>query len=105
MAQTIFNDNYLIGLNRNFGSTVLSSTKFSYFRDDEAQQFNTALQQTPTLFLYNVNFGSVVLHGQPVQLPGFFDFNVATGRTSVWRPAEHVSSSTKICPGHAAGIT
>ena len=79
VAQTIFNNNYLIGLNRNFGSSVLSSTKFSYFRDDEAQQFNTALQQTPTLFLYNVNFGSVILKGQPVQLPGFFDFNIGTG--------------------------
>ena len=48
VAETIFNDNYLIGLNRTFGSAVLSSTKLSFFRDTEAQQYNTALTQTPT---------------------------------------------------------
>ena len=46
------NDNYLIGLNRTFSSSVLSSTKLSFFRDTTAEQYNAALTQTPiTVFI------------------------------------------------------
>jgi outer membrane receptor protein involved in Fe transport len=79
VGQTIYNNNYLFSLTHTFSSNLLSSTKLSFFRDTTANQFNVALQQTPTLFLYNVNSGAVVIKGQPVQLPGFYDFNTATG--------------------------
>ena len=79
VGESIYDDNYLIGLNRTFSSSVLSSTKLSFFRDTTAEQYNVALTQTPILFLYNINAGAVSVHGEPVQLPGFFDFNIGTG--------------------------
>jgi len=75
----IYNNNYLYSITHTFTANLLSSTKLSFFRDIEANQFNTALQQTPTMFLYNINSGAVIINGQPLQLPGFYDFNTATG--------------------------
>ena len=79
VGQTIYNNNFLLSVNHTFTPSLLSSTKLSFFRDNVSQQYNVALQQTPTLFLYNVNSGSVSIKGQPLQLPGFFDSNTATG--------------------------
>ena len=79
VAETIYNNNFLLSANHTFGSNLLSVTKLSFFRDDEADQYNLALDQNPTLFLTAANSGAVILNGQPVQLPGFYDFNVATG--------------------------
>jgi hypothetical protein len=79
VGQTIFNNNYLYSLNHTFTQNLLSSTKLSFFRDANGQQYNQALTQVPTLLLFDVNSGAVVVNGQPVQLPGFFDFNTATG--------------------------
>jgi hypothetical protein len=79
VGQTIYNNNYLYSITHTFTSNLLSSTKLSFFRDIAANQFNIALQQTPTLFLYNKNSGAVAINGQTLQLPGFYDFNIATG--------------------------
>jgi outer membrane receptor protein involved in Fe transport len=79
VGETIYDNNYLYSVSHTFTQNLLSSTKLSFFRDITANQFNTALQQTPTLFIYNVNSGSVFVNGQPVQLPGFYDYNTATG--------------------------
>ena len=77
-------------VNHTFGSNLLSVTKASFFRDDEAQQYNTALQETPTLYLQrNVGLGD---HQRPVvQFPGFFDFNDCHRRSPVRRAAEYAS--------------
>jgi len=79
VGETIYNNNFLLSVNHTFGSNLLSSTKLSFFRDDEANQYNTALDQNPTLFLTAANSGSVIVNGEPVQLPGFYDYNTATG--------------------------
>src|SRR5258705_5120199 len=79
VGQTIDNNNYLYTITHTFTANLLSSTKLSFFRDIAANQFDLALQQTPTLFLYNINSGAVIINGQPLQLPGFYDFNTATG--------------------------
>jgi hypothetical protein len=79
VGETIYNNNFLLSASHTFGSNLLSVTKLSFFRDDEAYQYNQALDQNPTLFLTAANSGAVILNGQPVQFPGFYDFNVATG--------------------------
>jgi outer membrane receptor protein involved in Fe transport len=75
VGQSIYNNNFLLSVNHTFSSTVLSTTKLSFFRDDGTFAYNTALQETPTLFLYN----NATIAGQPVQLPGFYDFTTGTG--------------------------
>jgi len=79
VGETIYNNNYLYSLNHSFSPNFLSSTKLSFFRDNVANQYNTALQQSPTMFLWNANSGATIVNGQPLQLPGFYDFNTATG--------------------------
>jgi outer membrane receptor protein involved in Fe transport len=75
VGQSIYNNNFLLSVSHTFSSNLLSTTKLSFFRDDGAFSYNTALQETPTLFLYN----AAHINGQPVQFPGFYDFNTGTG--------------------------
>ena len=75
VGQTIYNNNFLLSASHTFSPSLLSTTKLSYFRDDVAQQYNTALQETPTLFLFN----NATILGQSVNLPGFFPFTTGTG--------------------------
>jgi outer membrane receptor protein involved in Fe transport len=75
VGQSIYNNNFLLSVSHTFSSNLLTTTKLSFFRDDGANQFNTALQETPTLFLYN----NATINGQSVQLPGFSDFTTGTG--------------------------
>jgi hypothetical protein len=75
VGETVFDNSYLLSLNHTFTPTILSSTKLSFFRDTVAQQYDTALQNTPTLFLFN----NATVNGTTVQLPGFFDFTTGTG--------------------------
>ena len=75
VGQSIYNNNFLLSVSHTFSSNLLSTTKLSFFRDDGAFSYNTALQETPTLFLYN----NATLNGQPVQFPGFYDFTTGTG--------------------------
>jgi outer membrane receptor protein involved in Fe transport len=74
-GQTIYNNNFLLTVSHTFSSNLLSTTKLSFFRDDGAFSYNTALQETPTLFLYN----NATINGQSVQFPGFYDFTTGTG--------------------------
>lgn len=66
---------FLMNATHNFTPTLLSSTKLSFNRVDNSQSYNTALQNTPTLFLFN----SANLAGTAVQFPGFFDNQTGTG--------------------------
>jgi len=75
VGETIYNNNALLSVSHTFNSNLLSNTKVSFFRDDESDQFNAALQETPTLFLYN----NATINGVSVQLPGFSDFTTGTG--------------------------
>ena len=65
---TLVDDSYLGSLTHNFTSNLLSNTRLAFTRDVTNQQYNTALGNTPTLFLYN----GATLGGQPINLPGFF---------------------------------
>jgi hypothetical protein len=76
VGQTIYNNNALLSVSHTFSSTLLSTTRISFFREDEAQQYNAALQETPTLYLATAN---ATINGQFVQLPGFSDFSTGTG--------------------------
>ncbi|MCU1312513.1 MAG: Oar protein [Acidobacteriaceae bacterium] len=51
-----------------FNSNLLTNTKLSFTRLNTINTYNTALQNTPTLFLYN-NASAL---GHQVQLPGFY---------------------------------
>lgn len=75
VGQTIYNNNFLLSASHTFSANLLSNTKLSYFRDDVSQQYNTALQETPTLFLFN----NATILGQSVNLPGFSPFTTGTG--------------------------
>jgi outer membrane receptor protein involved in Fe transport len=66
---------FLMNATHNFTPALLSSTKLSFNRVDDSQSYNTALQNTPTLFLFN----SATLAGHAVQLPGFYDNQTGTG--------------------------
>jgi outer membrane receptor protein involved in Fe transport len=79
VGETIYNNNFLLSVIHTFSSNVLSTTRLSFFRDDEAYQFNTSLQNTPELILWNINLGSVTIAGQPVQFPGLFAQNTGSG--------------------------
>ena len=65
---TLTDDSYLGSLTHNFTSSLLSNTRLSFSRDTTNQQYNSALGNTPTLFLFN----GATLGGQPINMPGFF---------------------------------
>jgi TonB dependent receptor len=75
VGTTIYNNSFLYSLSHTFGANLLSNTRLSFFRDDVAEPYNTALTNTPTLFLYN----AATLNGQPINMPGFFDAFTGTG--------------------------
>jgi outer membrane receptor protein involved in Fe transport len=75
VGTTIYNNSFLYSLSHTFGANLLSNTWLSFFRDDVAEPYNTALTNTPTLFLYN----AATLNGQPINMPGFFDAFTGTG--------------------------
>ena len=66
---------FLLNATHNFTNTLLSSTKLSFNRVIDGNSYNTALQNTPTLFL----FSSATLAGHAVQFPGFYDNQTGTG--------------------------
>ena len=65
---TLVDDSYLGAMTHTFSTNLLSNTRLAFTRDTTAQQYNTALGNTPTLFLFN----GATLGGQPINLPGFF---------------------------------
>lgn len=66
---------FLLNVTHNFTPALLGSTKLSFNRVNNRDSYNTALQNTPTLFLFN----SAALAGHAVQLPGFFDNQTGAG--------------------------
>jgi hypothetical protein len=72
---TLVNDSYLGSLTHSFSNTLVSNTRLAFTRGVTNQQYNTALGNTPTLFLYN----GAVLGGQPINLPGFFPATTGIG--------------------------
>jgi hypothetical protein len=75
VGTTIHNNSFLYSISHTFAQNLLSNTRLSFFRDDVATPYNTALTNTPTLFLYN----AATVNGQPISLPGFFDVSPGTG--------------------------
>jgi Carboxypeptidase regulatory-like domain len=82
VGTTIDNNSYLYSLTHSFSQNVLSNTRISFFRDNFATPYNTALTNTPTLFLRN----GAAINGQPVTLPGFFDASTGVGGLPVGGP-------------------
>jgi hypothetical protein len=72
---TLVNDTYLGTANHSFTQNLISNTRVGFSRDTRVNQYNTALHDTPTLFLYN----GATLGGQPITLPGFYDNFTGTG--------------------------
>ena len=72
---TLVNDTYLGTATHNFTQNLLSNTRIGFSRDSRNNQYNTALHDTPTLYLYN----GASLFGQPITLPGFYDNFTGTG--------------------------
>lgn len=72
---TLMDDSYLGSMTHNFTTNLLSNTRLAFTRDNTNFQYNTALGNTPTLFLYN----GATLGGQPVNLPGFFPTSTGVG--------------------------
>ncbi len=75
VGTTIDNNSYLYSLTHSFSQNVLSNTRISFFRDNVNTPYNTALTNTPTLFLFN----AASFNNQPISLPGFFDEFTGTG--------------------------
>jgi Carboxypeptidase regulatory-like domain len=71
----LVDDSYLGSMTHNFTNNLLSNTRLAYTRDVTNQQYNAALGNTPTLFLYN----NATLGGQPINLPGFFPATTGIG--------------------------
>ena len=75
VGESIKNNNYLLSVSHTFTPALISSTKLSFFRDIEAQSYDTALQNTPTLYLFN----GATYGGTQIGFPGFYDANTGTG--------------------------
>ncbi len=62
-----------------FSPKLLTNTKLSFTRFNAIDTYNTALQNTPTLFLSNGATVSGVGNGHQVQLPGFYSQDIGAG--------------------------
>ena len=62
-----------------FSPAIVANTKLSFTRFNAIDTYNTALQNTPTLFLSNGATIGGTAGGNPVQLPGFYGTNLGTG--------------------------
>src|SRR6516164_8007772 len=71
----LVNDTYLGTATHNFTQSLLSSTRAGFSRDVTWNEYNTALGNTPTLFLYN----GATLAGQQLTMPGFYANFTGTG--------------------------
>jgi outer membrane receptor protein involved in Fe transport len=80
---------FLVNLSHTITPSVLSSTKLSFNRVNNSNSYNTALQNTPTLFLFN----SATLAGHAVQLPGFYDNQTGTGGLPFGGPANAIQGN------------
>ena len=70
-GNTDFDNSGLFSVSHSFTNSVLSNTKVSFTRFNTATSFDTALTNTPNLYLTNVNSQATnPLSGNIVQLPG-----------------------------------
>lgn len=68
---------YLLSAAHEFNQKLTTLTKLSFTRIKVANQFNTALQNTPTLYISSGAQDPAT--GKNFQLPGFYDFNTGNG--------------------------
>jgi outer membrane receptor protein involved in Fe transport len=88
---------FLVNVSHTFTPTVLSSTKLSFNRVANSNSFNTALQNTPTLFLFN----SATLASHAVQLPGFYDNQTGAGGLPYGGPENAIQGNEDLSWVHA----
>jgi hypothetical protein len=72
---TLVDDSYLYSLSHNFTANLLSNTRLAFTRDARVNQYNTALSNVPTLFLFN----NATFNGQPIAFPGFYNATTGVG--------------------------
>lgn len=72
VGATSFDNSALLSLNHEFGDKVLSSTKVSFARFNFVQSFNTALTNTPNLYLSTSSYQEQIdnVTGNVIQMPG-----------------------------------
>ncbi len=73
------NNSVLWNISHIFSPSLLANTKLSFTRFNAIDTYNTALQNTPTLFLFNGASISGAGNGHNVQLPGFFSQDIGGG--------------------------
>ncbi len=84
------NNSVLWNISHIFNPKLLTNTKLSFTRFNAIDTYNTALQNTPTLYLSNGATIAGVGNGQPVQLPGFYDTNLGTGGLPYGGPQNNI---------------
>jgi hypothetical protein len=72
---TLVDDSYLGSLSHNFTPNLLSNTRATFTRDVRVNQFDSALSNTPTLFLFN----NATFNAQPIAFPGFYNATTGVG--------------------------
>ena len=77
VGQTLDNQAYLLSATHVFSPSLLTSTKLSFSRLNTFQSFDTALQNTPTLFV--ATNAQIPGTGTFFNFPGFYDTNPANG--------------------------
>ncbi len=80
------NNSVLWNITHIFGPRLLTNTKLSFSRLNQAQTYNTALQQTPTLLLFN----NATYQGTQIQLPGFYSQATGVGGLPVGGPTNTI---------------
>jgi hypothetical protein len=75
VGDTQDNNAILANLTHLFSSTLVVNAKVSFSRINIQDNYNTALQQVPTLFTAS----NSTIGGNNIQLPGFYDENPANG--------------------------
>ncbi len=75
VGYTLVDDSYLGSLNHNFTPNLLSNTRLAFTRDTRVNQYNSALSNTPTLFLFN----NATFNSQPIAFPGFYNATTGVG--------------------------
>ena len=70
----------LLSVNHNFGANLLIFTKLNFFRYNNPFTYNAALQDVPTLFLYN----NASVLGTAINLP---DSSIPLPASAVCPPA------------------
>ena len=73
------NNSVLWNISHIFSPALLTNTKLSFTRFNAVDTYNSALQNTPTLFLFNGASIAGAGNGHSVQLPGFYSTDIGGG--------------------------